>query len=102
MVASGAKRVAGSALSQGGGGGGAPSGARGPQGRRGDTGGRGSTGGEGRTGRTGGGSAAAAGSAARLAGPVGVAIDGAHRAARTGRNMAAGTVSGADGDAGHN
>ncbi|MEU1754077.1 hypothetical protein ABZ436_15615 [Micromonospora matsumotoense] len=105
MVASGAKRVAGSALSQGGGGGGSPSGARGPQGRRGDTGGQGSAGSEGRTGRTGGtggGSAAAASSAARLAGPVGVAIDGAQRAARTGRNMAAGTVSGADGDAGHN
>ncbi|GHJ08238.1 hypothetical protein TPA0907_26050 [Micromonospora humidisoli] len=105
MVASGAKRVAGSALSSGGGGGGAPSGARGPQGSRGDTGRQGPSGSEGRSGRNAGSSAggtAAAGSAARLAGPVGAAIDGAHRAARTGRNMVAGTVSGADGDAGHN
>ncbi|RQX18287.1 hypothetical protein DDE19_08340 [Micromonospora ureilytica] len=114
-VASGAKKVAGSAMSYNGGSG--PSGARGPGSSQGGGGGRGPSGGQG-TGGTPGpkgdqgqkgdqgspGSGASTGtSAVRAAGVVaGAATDAAVRAGRHGRTILTGSVEGADGNAGHN
>lgn len=105
-VASGAKKVAGSAMAYNGGGG--PSGARGSGSSQGGGGGRGPTGGQGAAGSTGGqgaggGGVSAGTSAVRAAGVVaGAATDAAVRTGRHGRNILNSAVDGADGNAGHN
>ncbi|MEU8419598.1 hypothetical protein AB0C15_01815 [Micromonospora sp. NPDC048835] len=111
-VASGAKKVAGSAMSYNGGSG--PSGARGAGSSQGGGGGRGPTGGQGAGGAPGpkgdqgdrgasGSGASTGASAVRAAGVVaGAATDAAVRAGRHGRAIVTGAVDGADGNAGHN
>ncbi|MEU4569465.1 hypothetical protein [Micromonospora sp. NPDC023956] len=74
-------------------------GSAGSDGSAGATGGPGSTGG---TGAPGASTAGATAGAARLAGPVGVAVDAAAQGARVGRAIVTSSISGADGDAGHN
>ncbi|WP_433119162.1 hypothetical protein [Micromonospora sp. CA-246542] len=103
-IASGAKKVAGSAMAYDGGSG--PSGARGSGPGQGGAGGRGPSGSQGAGGANGSkgdqGSGRGA-SAVRAAGVVtGAATDAAVRAGRHGRAIVTGAVDGADGNAGHN
>ncbi|MFI5927769.1 hypothetical protein ACIA3K_17490 [Micromonospora sp. NPDC051543] len=103
-IASGAKKVAGSAMAYDGGG--APSGARGSGPGQGGAGGRGPSGSQGAGGAhgpKGDQSSGRGASAVRAAGVVtGAATDAAVRAGRHGRAIVTGAVDGADGNAGHN
>ena len=109
-VASGAKKVAGAAMSYNGGGSG-PSGARGPGSTQGGSGGRGPSGGQGTGGAPGpkggqgaSGSGTSTGTQAVLTAGVvaGAATDAAVRVGRHGRTILTGSVEGADGNGGHN
>ncbi|MEU0550523.1 hypothetical protein [Micromonospora sp. NPDC005979] len=103
-IASGAKKVAGSAMAYDGGSG--PSGARGSGPGQGGGGGRGPSGSQGAGGANGSKGDQSSGrgaSAVRAAGVVtGAATDAAVRAGRHGRAIVTGAVDGADGNAGHN